>query len=94
LPTTPDPTACVQDADCAIVYGGCYCGAQPATGVSKTYSAAATECQAEAEAKCALGCAVSTGKRAQDGQTTLNGTIGVRCSTTGTTAGTCQTFVE
>jgi hypothetical protein len=70
------------------VYDGCYCGAQPAVGISKTSGSAAAACESKAAAACARGCANFPGRVAQDGKTTVDGTISVRCS-----SGTCKTFI-
>jgi hypothetical protein len=92
LPVSPDPAACVRDSDCAIVLGGCYCGRQPAVGVSKTFSAAATTCEAKAAATCARGCANFPGQVAQDGRSSEDGTISVHCVSS--SAGShCMTYV-
>jgi hypothetical protein len=88
-----DVAACQTASDCAIVYGGCYCGSQPAIGVAKKHEAARSACEQQAASTCALGCANSPGHRAQDGNTDLDGgTIAVHCEMDGG-VGTCLTYV-
>ena len=50
------------------VESGCFCGAEPVTGVSRLRAADAQACEAAAASTCALGCANEPGYRAQDGK--------------------------
>lgn len=80
---------CMVAADCGMVGRGCHCGTQPVIGVSKSVLAAATACEADAANKCALGCAVMTGAKAEDGKTDDKGTIVVVCESK-----LCRTVVQ
>ena len=65
--------ACTTASDCTTVARGCYCGAQPVIGISKSASAAASACEAMAGSKCALGCPSSPGHVAEDGANDADG---------------------
>jgi hypothetical protein len=65
--------ACTTASDCTTVARGCYCGAQPVIGISKSASAAASACEAMAGSQCALGCPNSPGHVAEDGANDTNG---------------------
>lgn len=72
--------ACTTASDCTTVARGCYCGAQPVIGISKSIGAAAATCEANAAAHCALGCANFPGQVAEDGKNNADGgTITVLC---------------
>jgi hypothetical protein len=72
--------ACMTPADCTTVAKGCYCGSQPVIGISKSIGAVANECERTNAMNCALGCAISSGQHAEDGNTTDDGgTIAVLC---------------
>ena len=72
--------ACNTASDCTTIAKGCYCGAQPVIGISKSAAAAATACEMKASSQCALGCANSPGRVAEDGANDVDGgTIQVLC---------------
>ena len=86
-----DVAACTTDADCTVVTGGCFCGAQPLTGVSQARAADAQACETAAASMCALGCANQPGYRAQDGNhADSSSMILVRCNAS---TSTCTTYV-
>ncbi len=86
--------ACTRDSECATAARGCYCGQQPVFGVNVTYRAAVLACEEESQRRCALGCPVTSGQLAQDGQSVAPGsTATVRCVVPdGGTSGECRTF--
>ncbi len=80
---------CTDESDCAMVARGCYCGAQPVLGISKSSLAAAEACEAAARKTCALGCPNAPGRVSEDGKSDLEGgTISVRCE-----LGKCRTVL-
>lgn len=89
-----DLGACSIDADCATVAVGCYCGAQPMNGVARRYATTAQTCEDAAASTCARGCANEPGLVAQDGnKADVGATVAVRCDHSGSTTGTCKSYV-
>ncbi len=92
-PLPESAAECAVDADCATIARQCYCGQQPVDGVNARSLAAAVACERARDERCALGCAVFDGRRAQDGRSVADGgVIGVRCERDDG-GGRCRTFV-
>lgn len=82
--------ACATASDCTTIAKGCYCGAQPVIGISRTAASAATACEMNAASHCALGCANFPGRVAEDGMNDVDGgAIQVQCD-----ANRCNTVLR
>ena len=79
-----DVTHCNVDADCAVVFKGCWCGARPVLAANKSYVKAVQTCEDLAEAQCAIACARSEVDYSVEDTTTQDlKKIVARCDTTG-----------